>query len=621
MNIELQCCALLMLAVLLVLYLQESGVKLRSRKLFLLALLANVLCLSLDILSIVGIWGATYRSFPETGAEIICKLYVMALALQTYLGFLYASNEFFAGNSHRGIRYGYLAVFLVGEVLIASLPIEYYMDGRVVYSSGPSPIATYAVSLVFIVSTILMAFYSKDRSSSRRRRAILLWQGSWLLAAAVQFLNRELLVVGFAAAFGMVLLYAELENPHAFIDRNTGLLTANTLVDQVNDLYLRGRDFACVYIRFVQEDQRENSDRGKLFLIRVSNELLRVKGVRIFRKSDNEIVLFFRNKDAMDNLRPRIALTMQDASREKVRLERVVVPNGNLMQTAAEFFQMEQYLALKAEKQGIVVADEEEISAFHEYANVIEMIKTALAQGRVEVYYQPFYRVLDGKFTAAEALVRIRNENGEIVPPGRFIRIAEETGLIVPLGKEVFRQVCEFLGTGVPQKLGIEHIEVNLSIAQFDEENPSVFVQDILERYQVKPELVNLEITETALPNVKKFILKNMEALIEKGVTFSLDDFGTGRSNLDYFLEMPVKIIKFDYSFTHRYFTSERARTVMDSLVSLMHRTGMELVSEGVETSEQFEAMRALKIEYIQGFYFSKPLPRDEFVRFLERHI
>ena len=109
-----------------------------------------------------------------------------------------------------------------------------------------------------------------------------------------------------------------------------------------------------------------------------------------------------------------------------------------------------------------------------------------------------------------------------------------------------------------------------------------------------------------------------MVKLIQAGVNFSLDDFGTGRSNLDYFVEMPVDIIKFDFSFTQKYFTSEKARFVMESVIELMHRMNLVIVSEGVETKEQFDAMCALGVEYIQGFYFSKPIPRDEFVEFLQ---
>ena len=109
----------------------------------------------------------------------------------------------------------------------------------------------------------------------------------------------------------------------------------------------------------------------------------------------------------------------------------------------------------------------------------------------------------------------------------------------------------------------------------------------------------------------------NMTSLIDYGVRFSLDDFGTGRSNLDYFVDMPVDIIKFDNGFTWAYFKSQKARCVMESVVSMVKRMGLQIVSEGVETKEQLETMCSLGVDYIQGYYFSKPIPREEFLEFV----
>jgi EAL domain-containing protein (putative c-di-GMP-specific phosphodiesterase class I) len=206
------------------------------------------------------------------------------------------------------------------------------------------------------------------------------------------------------------------------------------------------------------------------------------------------------------------------------------------------------------------------------------------------------------------------------VPPGEFIPVAEDNGLIVPLGIEIFRQVCQFLSTGAPQERGLEYIEVNLSVAQFDQESPADFVQRIMSGYNVDSRWINLEITETASSSAKQVLLKNMNKLIQKGVHFSLDDFGTGRSNLDYFVEMPVNIIKFDYSFIQGYFKSLKARYVVESMVELMRKMGLPVVAEGVETREQLETMRQLGVSYVQGFYFSRPVPKDDFLAFLDEN-
>ena len=198
--------------------------------------------------------------------------------------------------------------------------------------------------------------------------------------------------------------------------------------------------------------------------------------------------------------------------------------------------------------------------------------------------------------------------------------MAERNGQIIPLGIRIFEKVCQFLATGKAQELGLENIEVNISAAQFDQTNPYAFVLENMEKYKIKPEWINLEITETASSDMKQILLMNMRKLINKGIMFSLDDFGTGRSNLDYFITMPVKNIKFDYSFTQGYFNNVKTRHVVKGMIGIIRNMGLQIVSEGVETEEQLDTMIALGVHYIQGFYFSRPIPGDKFLEFLKEN-
>ena len=139
-----------------------------------------------------------------------------------------------------------------------------------------------------------------------------------------------------------------------------------------------------------------------------------------------------------------------------------------------------------------------------------------------------------------------------------------------------------------------------------------------MKKHNIKAEWINLEITETASNDLKHVLLLNMNKLISEGIEFSLDDFGTGRSNLDYFVNMPVKNIKFDYSFTQGFFTNDKIKQVMTGMTDILHNMNMHIVSEGIETKEQMDAMIDLNIEYIQGYYLSKPINEDEFIEFLK---
>ena len=150
-------------------------------------------------------------------------------------------------------------------------------------------------------------------------------------------------------------------------------------------------------------------------------------------------------------------------------------------------------------------------------------------------------------------------------------------------------------------------------------ENPhlSAKYDDIMKKLGVSPSEVNLEITESSTLNQRSILLENMNKLMNLGCNFSLDDFGTGESNLNYIMDMPVKIVKFDRGMVQEYFTNEKARVVITATVNMIKELGLQTVAEGIETSEQFEEIRELGIDYIQGFYFSKPLEKNEFIRFI----
>ena len=174
------------------------------------------------------------------------------------------------------------------------------------------------------------------------------------------------------------------------------------------------------------------------------------------------------------------------------------------------------------------VVDENTIEKKKTKEDMISAIVSALDEDRVEVFYQPIYSTEEKKFVSAEALVRIRKDDGSLIPPGLFIPVAEETGLILKLGKRVFEKTCQFIKENDIQQYGVEYIEVNLSVVQCENDMLARVYMDIMNKYGVDPKYINLEITESASVVLKKTLLKNMDALIKYGVRFSLDDFGNG---------------------------------------------------------------------------------------------
>ena len=424
--------------------------------------------------------------------------------------------------------------------------------------------------------------------------------------------------MGFAAALGMIVLYSQLENPNEHIDRATGLFTQNALSLFLHDKYNYKKKFAFYTIKIKYLVPFAELDIEQSVMLKSARALLELGKEPVFRIGDDMFCIVYESSEKAYGKMMELRSRANNIVDMPVDIKFIFFPDSTMLSGADEVFNFIHRYEDTADN--MIVCNKELVDKMRHRSEIYNLIENALRDDRVMVYYQPIYNVKAGRFTSAEALVRIVNEDGKMISPGEFIPVAEENGQIIPLGKRIFKKVCEFLATGELQKLGIENIETNVSVAQFDHENPAGFVKSYIEEYNIDPTNINIEITETA-DNELKYLLKlNIEKLIDLGVTFSLDDFGTGRSNLDYFVSMPARNIKFDMSFTHGYFTNNKTKHVMKGMVSIVHDMDMKVVSEGVESKEQYDAMVRLGIDYIQGYYFSKPIPGPDFIDFLKRH-
>lgn len=249
-----------------------------------------------------------------------------------------------------------------------------------------------------------------------------------------------------------------------------------------------------------------------------------------------------------------------------------------------------------------------------------ETIEKAIEDDRVVIYLQPIYSNRRKKFVSAEVLTRIINEDGSLLMPNIFIPAAEKTGVIKELEEVIIRKACEFIRDHDIRSMGLDYIEVNLSIKSGEKKDFAGKYKNIIASYHIDPSLINFEITETATLSEKRLLLDNMNQLIEHGFNFSLDDFGSGESNLNYIIDMPITIIKFDKNLTDAYECNTKAEIVMKATVQMAHDLGIKTVSEGVETEEMFGNLSAIGIDYIQGYYFSKPLPAEDFISFIREN-
>jgi EAL domain-containing protein (putative c-di-GMP-specific phosphodiesterase class I) len=244
-------------------------------------------------------------------------------------------------------------------------------------------------------------------------------------------------------------------------------------------------------------------------------------------------------------------------------------------------------------------------------------LRQAIAQGQLQLHYQP---QLDAqtKVIGAEALLRwVHPQRGQVMP-GEFIELAEQTGLILPIGHWVLDAACEQLRRWSMQT-GMEHfrLAVNISQLQFRQHNFVAQVQGLIDRHQIDPRLLELELTESMLVEDLPGIVLKMATLRARGVTFSLDDFGTGFSSLNNLKRLPLNNLKIDQSFVRNVLTDSTDASIARTIIALGNNLGLKVIAEGVETQHQRQFLLDCGCHYFQGYLYSRAVPMAEFNQFV----
>lgn len=267
----------------------------------------------------------------------------------------------------------------------------------------------------------------------------------------------------------------------------------------------------------------------------------------------------------------------------------------------------------------VVRSDSLDIDEFGHYHNIEEAIERALVEKEFKMYYQPIISTETGKVISAEALIRLNDRVLGFVSPEEFIPISESNGKILEISEFVIDSVFRFISENDIKELGMEFIEMNLSVMQCMDKNLTKKLKYYIDKYNVEPRQINLEITETAANFDEKRLSEQLTNVKKLGFTFSLDDYGTGYSNLVRVLEYPVDVIKLDKSIIWSAFSDHDSFVTVKNLISMFHDVRRKLVAEGVETKEQMLALKELGCDFIQGYYYSKPVCEEEFVAFIKK--
>lgn len=621
LNIQFQVAGMILLTVIIIMYTRQRALNLLSEKYFMRVFFSVYFCVLTDIISVVAIGFSDV--IPDMLCKFACKLYLVAV-VNVAVSILVYTMCGMVNKKSLLIRLCYNVPFALFVVAVCFLPLNYYLGEDVVYTYGKSVEITYVVAVLYIIAVACLIVKYRKALPSYKRSSITFLIIVWFATALIQFFNQELLLVSYSISVSVAYMYMKLENPENNIDRDTGAFNRNALYTYITTKQERddkGLSLLVISIndfKFITETFGYKNANSLLKAI--VNFLNRNEKCEVFKRSESAFTIIYDDmeelKDDLERIKSRFEMPWKvDDITLNVYFKACYIfvkdkekPDG-ITETINYFL-----LKCKNDSNSIIEIDEPKLKEKNEISRAEHAVKRAIETNSIDVYYQPIYSTEKGKYISAEALVRIKDEDGNFISPELFIPISEQNGKILEIGKMVFEKVCRMIKETNPQKYGIEYIEVNLSVVQCMQDNLAETLIDIMKKYDVPPSYINLEITETAAVKSEKIFEKNMEKLINAGATFSIDDYGSGYSNMNYVIGLPISIVKIDKDFVWSYFKNEKARIAFEFAISMLHNMELKIVAEGIEEKNQADKMHELGVDDIQGYYYSKPVNSDEFI-------
>jgi EAL domain-containing protein (putative c-di-GMP-specific phosphodiesterase class I) len=244
-------------------------------------------------------------------------------------------------------------------------------------------------------------------------------------------------------------------------------------------------------------------------------------------------------------------------------------------------------------------------------------LRRVLERNELRVHYQAQVSLLTGKIVGMEALVRWEHEIGEMIQPSVFIPLAEQIGVIAPIGEWVLRTACHQAKAWQQEGFAPLRVGINVSASQLQDPKFADVVAHIINESKIDPKWINLEITESVVMEDVKEAVGKFRQLHDVGITLAIDDFGIGYSSLSYLKDFPVDQLKMDRSFVQNLPRQTNDANIARHIIAMAQEVGLSVIAEGVETAEQYEFLKSLGCNEVQGFLMSKPVPPEKFAELL----
>ena len=542
--------------------------------------------------------------------------------------YYYVSNISFASTRLSNVRMFIVALPLfITELLALTNPITgvvWRFDEQIVYHRKWGVTLIYAAALIYYVMAIIVLINSWNFISTRRKKAIVFFIVMVFAGVLIQLLDKTIRVEVLTEVLGLSGVMMSVENEDERLYFGTRFYNRAAINLDLGGCLKHERKLSLLMIHINNFDNISrlvSSGENNVIVEMISGYLKTVVKryyVYVPEKSTVVLTLYDEMGEKADELADKILKRFDEPWEYKdysiqLNANIMVADVPNQIKTTSEFFYMLD--SPRREMKEKRVLKDDDLSFIMRRQAIEAAIARGFSENSYEVYYQPTYN-LDGSLHGAEALIRMHDKELGKLYPDEFIPVAERSGLIDDIDDFVLEEVCKFIKTGVPARYGINSINVNLSVQQCMRPDFVEEVTGIVEKYGVRKRSINFEITESIAADDYEIFSKIITRLKKEGFMFSMDDYGTGYSNVSSVFSLDFDIIKIDKSILWGA-ENKLGMTILENTIRMIQQMDKKILVEGVETLEQVRLLEKLKVDYLQGYYFSRPIPKNDFVKLI----
>lgn len=615
-----------MLFVIIIDYIRNPHLKLMSTRCFASMLICALINLVLDIGTVYTI---THPDIvPDALNRLMHQLFIASVILLMFFIYLYV--KILARNQIRLKKLEWVMAcipLVISAVFIIFGKLDYYRSYNAAYSYGPMVYTVFVCAFLYLVAIFAAFFGKKAMFTKYQRISIQVGIVIWICGLVVQMKFPPLLLSGICFSLLVLCVYFSFENQRENFDSEAECFNRAAFSRQLSEYYEGQKQLFLVNIA-VENYERISSLTGHAastdVILKIRDIAASVVKKPLFHSRTN-IISFFETAEISSQMLDELTAAFENASIHDIAIKcRIIVMDlKKYTSNTDEVHELISFMRsyCKNAENTVCCLDEEIVSKKLRHDKIARLVGDAVENDGFEMVYQPIYNTETESYKSAEALIRIKSiDELGFVSPEEFIPIAEEQGLIMEIGDCVLSMVCEFAHRERLSEKGLSYIEINLSGIQALSPNINERIRKITERYNISPSFINLEITETASLDSGDVFLENIHKLKSSGFSFSMDDFGTGYSNLAQMNRMHYDLVKIDKSLLWDAFgekNDDTAKNLLYSVICMIKSMGAEIVAEGVETKDMADYLAENKVEYLQGYYFSKPVKEDEFLKII----